>query len=177
MPTSRKRIVEAMNLLITSPKYATLINEITSIIERWDTHPMAYSGKLSCLNALVDVGLQSRDAFEKLIKLIEDKRRLIPEAKRVDYQRELMRDRRARLAKALELHEAKSGPLVGAARKKAATDIQGRWKVARDRFIADKGNLSWKQRNDAAQEFWEGIDRQLNANLAAAQARRLRKPA
>ena len=164
----KKKVTEAVNFLITSPNYAKLINEMTNIIERWDTHPMAYGGKLSMLNAMIDVGLENRDAFEKLLKLIEGKRKLLPQTKRTDYQRNLMRDRRARLAKAMELAETTTGPMSPAQRKQREKELQARWASARTEFIAKKGHLSWAERNNASNEFWQMIDRQLDANLVAA---------
>lgn len=170
---SNARVVEAVNHLIEASNYAALVNEMTRIIETWDTHPMVYGGKLACLNAMIDVGLQDRAAFEKLVKLVEDKRRLHPKVKRVDYQRDLMRERRARMAKALELHELQFGTLRGAARMQEMQSIQERWARARREYIAAKGEVSWKERNDAAQAFWEQVDRNLDNNLA--QARKERK--
>lgn len=164
----KKKVTEAVNFLITSPNYAKLINEMTNIIERWDTHPMAYGGKLSMLNAMIDVGLENRDAFEKLLKLIEGKRRLLPQTKRTDYQRNLMRDRRARLAKAMELAETTTGPMSPSQRKQREKELQARWASARTEYIAKKGHLSWSERNDASNEFWQMIDRHLDANLTAA---------
>lgn len=166
------RVVEAVNHLIEAANYTTLINEMTRIIETWDTHPMVYGGQLTCLNAMIDVGLQNRDAFERLVKLIEEKRKLHPRVKRGDYQRDLMRDRRARMAKALELHELQFGPLRGAARMQEMQNIQGRWGKARAKFLATKGEMSWHQRNEAVQEFWASIDRNLDKNLADARKER-----
>lgn len=169
----KSNVVKAVNFLIQSPNYTRLIREITDIIERWDTHPMAYGGELTILNALIDVGLESRTAFENLVSLIDSKRRLLPDIKRIDYQRDLMRERRARVNKAMELHELSGHELGGAADKKQfATDIQARWKKARDEFIKGKGKLSWKERNAAAQEFWDMIDRQLDENIRALRKKR-----
>lgn len=166
----KKAIAEAVNMLIQSDQYTKLSREIVNIIERWDTRPMAYEGALKPLNALIEVGLESRAAFENLITLIEDKRKLVPIIKRVDYQRDLMRDRRARVAKALELQERSASKSFAdsKAKARAAKEIQARWAEARKKFIAAKGKLSWKDRNAAANEFWAIIDRQLDENLRAA---------
>jgi hypothetical protein len=166
---SKETVVEAVNLLIQSENYTKLINEITEIIEHWDMHPMAYDGKLKSLNALIDVGLESREAFERIVKLIESKRRLIPALKRVDYQRDLMRDRRARFAKAVELYELSTGRSCDTAleRQKVIDDLRKRWAKARKEFIEAKGELSWKERNAASGEFWQMIDRTLDENLKA----------
>jgi len=175
MADSKERVVAAVNYLIQAPNYARLINEMTGIIEKWDTHPMTYGGQLAHLNAMIDVGLTNRDAFEKLVKLIERKRKLIPEVKRVDYQRDFMTDKRARIAKAVELHELQKGPLPNpAARKKHGAGAWARWMKARDEFVASKGTLSWADRNAAKQEFWEVIDRNLDTSLAAERAKIVR---
>jgi hypothetical protein len=126
---------------------------------------MKYAGKLSPLNALLDVGLESRVAFEKLIKLTEAKRRQLPKQRRQDYQRELMAARRARVAKAIDLEELRHGSMDTEARDKFAKAIQGRWAEARDKFIKGKGELTWDQRNEASREFWSGVDKKLDTNL------------
>ena len=161
----RAKIVEAINILIQCERYAKLVNELTGILETWSEHPMAYAGKLSPLNALLDVGLESRAAFERLIKLAESKRRLRPKQRRQDYQRELMATRRARLAKAIDLETLLHGEMDAAAKDKFTKAIQFRWSAARDKFIKGKGELTWDQRNEATQQFWAEIDAKLNSNL------------
>jgi predicted polyphosphate/ATP-dependent NAD kinase len=146
---------------------------MTEIIEQWDMHPMAYDGQLKPLNAMIDVGLHSREAFENLVGLIERKRKLVPDIKRADYQRDLMRERRARYAKAIELHElthrTKASPVE---RRALEESFRKRWAAARAEFIGAKGQLSWKQRNAASGEFWQMIDEKLDQNLR--EARRVR---
>ncbi|MDI3307511.1 MAG: hypothetical protein QJR07_10450 [Acetobacteraceae bacterium] len=172
MPVERERVLAAVNFLIESNEYARLIKEITDIIERWHTRPMVYADGLECLNALIDVGLESREAFDKLVELIEAKRRLIHEIKRVDYQRKLMQERRARQAKAIELHELVTGKkLSGPERVKFVRDLQARWRKERDAFIRAKGELSWEERNNAANEFWSQVDAKLEINLRDARQR------
>lgn len=170
MPNSR--VVQAVNYLIEAPNYAALINEMTKIIETWDTHPMVYGGQLACLNAMIDVGLQNREAFERLVKLIEDKRKLLPAVRRTDYQRDLMRERRARMAKALELHELRHGVLRGAAKAAEVQAIQARWAQAKREHLEAAGATGWAERNAATREFWEQIDRKLDINLADARNKR-----
>lgn len=168
---ANKRVVDAVNFLIEAPNYSALIQEMTRIIERWDTHPMAYGGHLACLNAMLDVGLHNREAFERLVALIEEKRKAHPKMRRTDYQRDLMRDRRARLAKALALHELRHGPLRGAAREAEAKAIQDRWNAAKRQFLEARGKLGWAARNAATNEFWADVDAKLDANLKAARGR------
>ena len=171
-----KEVIAAIMYLIQSDRYASLIREITEIIENWDMHPMYYGGHLSVLNALIELGIGDRQttsgstgrtAFEGVVRLIEERRKLIPPLKRVDYQRDLMRERRARIAKALELHERTTGRSIRGTpeRQRLSADIQARWNKARAEFIKARGKLSWKDRNAAGGEFWAMIDEKLNENL------------
>lgn len=160
-----KHVVDAVNFLIVAPNYASLLGEMTRIIEHWDTHPMYYGGHLSCLNAMLDVGVQNRTAFENLVRLIEEKRSIHPQIKRTVYQRDLMRERRARMAKALELHERRHGRLRGESRAATMSSIQERWGKAKRQFLAERGPMGWHERIDATREFWEQLDHQLDLNL------------
>lgn len=171
--TDYSKITTAVNYLIASPSYAKLVNEMTGIIERWDTHPMVYGPKLEHLNSLIDVGLKSRDAFEELVKLAGKKRQELPSARRQDYQRELMRARRTRLAKAIALREATFGKMTKPKRLEYAKDVQARWAEERTKFLKGQGTMTWHQRNEAIAAFWDGIDRKLDINLAAARKGRL----
>lgn len=162
-------IADAINYLVEAPNYSRIINELTQIVEQWDEHPMAYGGKLTMLNSLLEVGLTNRDAFERLLKLAEERRKLVPRARRTDYQRNLMRERRARIAKAREIVETTTGkPMNAEERKDHRKSVLARWADAREEFIKDKGKLDWKGRNQAAGEFWEMVDRQLDENLKVA---------
>lgn len=162
----KERVLQAVNYLVESDEYARLIREITDTIERFDKRPMVYAGKLELLNILIDVGVANRAAFERLVKLIEEKRKLIPQVRRVDYQRELMAQRRARVAKASELHELTKGrKLTQDERTKFTKDIQARWAKERDTYILAKGNLDWHGRNEATREFWSKVDTTLDANI------------
>jgi hypothetical protein len=161
----RARVVEAVNILIHSDRYAKVANELTTILETWDTRPMAYAVQLAPLNALLDVGLQSRDAFERLLKLVESKRKLLPKQRRVDYQRELMSQRRARITKAIDLEELVHGPLCTDEKDRFVRSVQGRWAEAKNKYIAAQGKLSWEQRNEATRKFWKSVDDRLDANI------------
>lgn len=169
------RVVEAVNYLVAAPNHTSLVAEMTRIIEEWDTHPMVYGGKLACLNALVDVGLHSRAAFEQLIELAAERRKAAPATKRADYQRDLMRERRAREAMALELQELTIGhSLRGSARLAYIEGLRKRWSEAKAEYVKSKGDLTWHERNAAFGEFWAQIDATLEANLKAARRQRLR---
>lgn len=166
MKTDTKKITEAVNYLIASPSYARLANEMTNIIERWDMHPMVYGPKLDCLNALIDVGLANRDAFEALLRLVQRKRAALPRAKRQDYQRNLMRERRSRVNKAIALRERTFGRMTKFKRQEYAQDLQARWNEEKSKWLEERAPKKWAERNEAIAAFWQHIDRTLDNNLA-----------
>lgn len=174
--TRKEDVVSAINLLIHAKDFAARVKELEEVIDRWEERPMIYSGHLMVLNALLDVGLEDREAFNRLIRLADERRKLIPAMKRVDYQRDLMRERRARIAKAIELQELRLGAMDRIAKEKFTKDIQARWRKARDEHIKKLGKLDWKQRNDAASEFWTMIDSNLETSIRQAQESKLKKP-
>jgi hypothetical protein len=162
----KSKIAAAINLLIECDRFAKYVNEMTAILEDWDQHPMAYAGKLAPLNELLRVGLESRVGFERLIALAEERRKQLPKQRRTDYQRELMAQRRTRVAKAIELQELLHGKMDAAAKEKYAKEIQARWATAKEKFLASQGELTWDQKNKKSQEFWAAIDGKLDANIA-----------
>lgn len=167
----KTRVVEGLKLLINAKDYNHRVKQIGDIIADWENTPMLFAGALEPLNALIDVGLASRDALDRVLELAASKRREIPAAKRVDYQRELMRAKRERLYRAVELEELVRGSkLKGDAKKKYMHDTHATWMSERNRFIANKGNLSWKERNAAANEYWRQVDERLENDLSEARA-------
>lgn len=67
-------VTEAVNYLIEAPDAAKLIDSINWAIRTWETTPKVFAGKAKCLNALLDVGLQDHDAYERLLRLVRTKR-------------------------------------------------------------------------------------------------------
>jgi len=162
---SKARVEKALDLLITSDRYAKLVNEMTRMLEEWDRYPMRFERELSPLNALLDVGLESRTVFEKLIKYSLSLRRQLPKQRRQDYQRELMSERRARVAMAIDLEELRHGKMSSEDKVKFAKAIQGRWAESRKKFLESHPNLSWAERNDKTRSFWSSVDAKLKANI------------
>lgn len=171
----RDDVVAAVNYLIHSRDLTARIKEINEILDRWEERPMIYAGHLMHLNALIDVGLEDREAFEKLVKLINDRRKLLPAMKRVDYQRDLMRQRRSRIAKAVELQELRHGKMDKRARSRFQKEITARWSEAQKDYIKKLGSLTWEKRNQARRNFWETIDKNLSQSIRAERAKKLKK--
>lgn len=159
-------------MLIHAPDYSKLIRGVRDMIANWDEFPTRFYGKLSPLNHLVDLGCDDQQAFNRVVALIERKRKLAPAAKRRSYQKELMAARRNRLRKALELQALTKGEMSEESTARYSKELQGRWRSARDEYVKSKGELSWAQRNEAANEFWADIDKKLDANLADARRKR-----
>lgn len=164
-------VTKAVNYLISVRNPTKLIDEMVGILGHWTEHPMAYTGDAACLNALLDVGLADRVAFDKLLHLVADKRATMPEARKRDYQRLLMRERRARVQKAIHLYELRYGKMTRQRRAAYAEGLFERWRGRKETFLAErakqtpKGKLGWVEKNAATQDFWEMIDRQLDENI------------
>ena len=157
----------AVNYLIESQAYAAHIGEITKRIESWSKTPSPYGGSLAVLNPLIDIGLANRDAFERLLKLIETKRKANPTLKRMDYQRELMRQRRTRMAKAVVVHERAHGKMSPIVRKQFERQQTISWGLRREAFLGYGVPLRRTDLNDMSSAFWAEIDRELDTALAA----------
>lgn len=166
----KARIAAGLTLLVTSKEFTKRVKQIRAIAAEWQDTPLLFGASLEPLNALIDVAVVKPEAFDKLIQLAAAKRKQEPSVKRVDYQRELMREKRERLYKALKLEELMRGrPLDTMARQKYMRETQAMWMAERNAFIKSKGNLNWKQRNEAANEFWRQLDEKLEHDLAEAQ--------
>ena len=165
----KAKIAKGLSLLVQTNEFVQRVRQINDIVDGWEDTPLLFGGALEPLNALVDVGLVNREALNKLVQLAQTKRQAVPVAKRIDYQRELMREKRERLYRAVELEELVRGSaLKGEARMKYMAGVQAKWMQERNAFIAAKGNLSWKQRNEAASEFWQRVDQRLSHDLEEA---------
>ena len=160
-----EHVTDAVNYLIDASDYAARAHEMTRSIEN-PRDRVDYTGSLACLNALLDLGVANRDAFERLLKLVEEKRMENPTVSKRDYQKNIMRDRRKRMAKALLLHEARQGPLKGEERATEMAAIRARWAKAKAEYLVTRETASAADRLDATKDFWAKVDRQLDANVA-----------
>jgi hypothetical protein len=164
----RARLVEAVSLLTESKQYALLAKELTSILENWAWHPMQYAGQLSPLNALIELGLKSHERFLSLLKAIEAERNPPPKQRRNDYQRDLMAERRARMAKSIQIREFYlERKMTPAEKERHSRKKQKEWQELKELcFTPAEDGLSWKERNQKTQEFWAWIDADLDTTVA-----------
>lgn len=161
-----KRVQEATAYLITAPRHKRLVGEIRKAVEEYDSHPRAFTGTLEHLNSLIEIGLESPQALERIFALVAEKRALAQKLKRNDYQREFMLAARTRRYKAAELQELVRGPFPSAAeRNRHMNETHKRWMRALDEHLSKQGPLSWWARVEEKRKFWADIDAKLDANL------------
>ena len=163
MSVDRTLLKEAVNFLIASRDYSALMREIYSICDNWNERRVYFGGDKECLNAIVQLAITDEDGFSRVRHLIDEKRKLLPEAKRNDYQREFMRQLRARVAKAIKIECMAEGRKHFSPDEKREREQRLRrvWADRKEKFLAEQGDLSWKERNEVAKIFWEGIDIEL----------------
>lgn len=171
MTVDRTVLKEAVNFLIASRDYVALVKEIESIRDNWEDRRVYFGGDKECLNAVVQLAITDEDGYDRVRNLINEKRKLVPEAKRNDYQREFMRQLRARVAKAIKIECIVEGRKHFTPDEKHERERRLRkvWADRKERFFADHGDLSWKERNHVAKIFWEGIDIELEQMMQDAQ--------
>ncbi len=85
-------------------------------------------------------------------------------ARRKNYQLRIMRERRARLAMALEIHQFETGRnLNGAGRRAFMIQQQKEWAAQKEKFIDFAA--PWTERNSQIRTFWEIIEASLADRL------------
>lgn len=170
MSVDRTVLKEAVNFLIATRDYIALVKEIESIRDNWEDRRVYFGGDKECLNTIVQLAITDEDGYNRVINLINEKRKLVPEAKRNDYQREFMRQLRARVAKAIKIECIVEGRKHFSPDEKKVREqkLRKSWADRKEQFFAEHGDLSWKERNDLAKVFWESIDIELEQMLQEA---------
>lgn len=163
MTIDRTVLKEAVNFLIASRDYAALVREIEAIRDNWEERRVYFGGDKECLNSMVQLAITDEDGYDRVRNLIDEKRKLVPEAKRKDYQREFMRQLRNRVAKAIKIECMVEGRKHFSPDEKREREkrLRKAWADRKNKYLAEHGDLSWKERNDVAKVFWEGIDIEL----------------
>lgn len=89
---------------------------------------------------------------------------------RLVYQNTTMMERRARLAKAIEIYRRAGHTFSNITRAKTESRQIAHWAAQRQAYL-DKvkasrgGKLSWEERNAAIEKFWSAIDAKLDEQL------------
>lgn len=178
MNVDRTVLKEAVNFLIASRDYIALIREIETIRDNWEERRVYFGGDKECLNTMVQLCITDEDGYARVKNLIDEKRKLVPEAKRNDYQREFMRMLRQRVSKALRIE------CILEDRKHFTPDekfererkLRKSWADRKEQFLAEHGDLSWKERNELSRVFWESVDIELEQMLMEALEIRSHRP-
>lgn len=162
----RQALKEAVQLLIESSEYHVLRKEIVEMIAQWPRRQLMFGGDYIALNSLIDLGLQSRESLDNLFQLVERKRKLVPNSKKVDYQRDYMRQRRQRQLKAVKLEEIVRGkPMTTQEKNAYMAAVWAEWMTRRNDYLKGFPDADWKRRNELTGQFWESIDKALEKEL------------
>lgn len=167
----KSAIKTAVECLIKTNRYIEQKKYIVETVTNWDKRQIRFVGDDEPLNALVDLGLESQEALDNVFALVERKRRTIPTAKKMDYQRDYMRQRRRRIMIATKLEQIVSGKKMDKDERDVfAATLMADWTKQREAELAKYPSADWKERNDIVGQFWEAIDRRLEAEYAKAYA-------
>lgn len=166
----KEAVKAAVEYLIETKRYVEQKKYVLETIHNWPKRQIRFNGEDAPMNVLVDLGLDSAEALTNVFALIERKRRTVPTAKKMDYQRDYMRQRRHRIMKAIKLEEIVRGKrMTDAERTTYSASVLAGWTKRREEAIAKHPEASWKERNQIAGEFWESVDKQLDNDLVEAQ--------
>jgi hypothetical protein len=169
--SSKEEIREAANYLATSKHYVADVRVLNEAIASWGRQHTTFVDERAPLNALIDLGLAYPEKLTKLYELIAERRRALPERKRADYQREYMRQSRARMTKALAIEELIEGRRITLdERAERAARIQTEFMRRREEFLRPYAVASWAERQERTREFWAAIDKELEHAWQEAQA-------
>lgn len=182
--TEKQLLAEAANTLINDNKAPEMFKTLLDVMGLPPTLPVKLSGEASVLNPLLTMARRDREAFNRVIDLIESKRASRemsplrqPETEtkfdKNEYQRELMADRRVRQIKALDIENLRRPPssqLIGHPRMEFMRVQQGKWTDQLETLLAahKTGKTMTKaKRQEISAQFWQGIDLQLEETEAA----------
>lgn len=167
----KSKLVEAANYLIESDTYTATMREIMLIIRDWGTLQCRYSGERECLNALVELGLEDMGKLQRVVDLIDSRRKTGPSMRRTQYQAEYMAQRRARAAKAMQIEALVRGkPLSPDEKRDCDKRVHDAWAKRKQAFLTEQRAASYDDRLAATELFWEQIDRELEEQLQVAMA-------
>lgn len=175
---SKEELVQAVNFLVLDPSAPQHFDALRSLL-KVAALPVQFTGDLSLLNPLVELYRDDRDAFQRVLDLVDNKRshqgwpplqERQTDFDRNEYQREFMHQKRARERRIAEI-ENMSRPerdrLIGTARLEFMRRQSNVWKKRRDALLeasrkAQGGTLSKEQTNKLLSQFWEQIDAELD---------------
>ena len=167
----KESIKTAVKALIKTPRYTDQKRYILETVAKWPKRQVILAGEDAQYNPLVALGVESLDALNNVFTLAERKRRLSAPVKKIDYQRDYMRQRRKRLMTAIKLEQIVSGKKMDAEERDAyGAMVLSEWTKQREEELAKFPDADWKERNVIVAKFWEKIDRRLDTEYNKALA-------
>lgn len=162
MTISREQLKVAANYLVEAREYATLRREVESIVANWTHRRVYFGGDKAVLNPLISVGVQAPHKLQQLWGVINAKRMELPRFKRNEYQRAYMLSHRRRLAIARQIEEVTEGRVLTPEEwRKRKVALHSAWAKQKASYLKAKGELSWTERNAAANQFWCDLEEAL----------------
>ena len=164
--TTRAR--KAVQLLVDVAHFGDYVNTLRKNIQR--PRALPYKDDKEVLNELLVIGRQDIDAFDNLVAVAQHKRSS-PDAKKSEYQKEFMAQKRKRDIEACRLEQLLTGKRMSLdERHKFLVKQHAVWNEEKSSFLEQHGELSWKERNVATKIFWQAQDEYLAERIAEAQA-------
>lgn len=156
-------IDEAVALLVKATDYSKVVSDLTHTVEAASKVAADYP---PCFGALVDLGLKDREKFEAVIRQVEIERLNNPDVRRQDYQKLLMRKRRARFAKIAAIAKLRT-PSITPSQLKGHIKAQNKLMNAdRKAYIDNVKDDEGFNYSEAVDDYWKGVDVGLDDQLA-----------
>lgn len=183
MSTDKQALLEAINDLIHDRSAEFKVNALIEVAKLNRVYPVKLAGHMSVLNPLVTLQKEDEEAWEKIKRLIDNKREIAgfeplwpvskPQSfaeRKNEYQRQLMAKRRERANRAADIENmqrSERDQLIGNARLEFMRTVTNTWGKQRDARIeqakAAAGHKLTKAELDSIRDrFWESVDAQLD---------------
>lgn len=176
----RLQLLEAVNLLIRHPAAQSLFDSMLAVSNLAKLHPVKLSGEAAPLNALMRLRNSDEDAYDRVVGLVESKRReagieplIRPPSDKFDkteYMRQFMdkkRERQRRAAMIENMMRPERDALKGRARLDFMERQSTKWKTELDALLerareAQGGRLPKESLEGIRDQFWKRVDDDLD---------------
>lgn len=159
-----ERARAAVQFLVSSSYAAHHIKRLRTYVQK--PRALPFKDDAECLNELLVIGRQNKQALENLIELAEFKR-----DSRTDYQRQFMAAKRARDRRVVEFETIVAGrPLTLDERNAVLHKQYAVWNKEKAEYMAQHDLSDWKTRNETIRKFWQIKERELEDMVAEATA-------
>lgn len=144
----KTKLAAAIKALVACKDFASRVDQIKH-------GTAALTGKAEVYLVLRDLAQRQPEQFDQIVTYCAAKRQPVPD--RNEYQKQLMRQRRARMAAMLAQIERKQGAkLPPDERKRMELLVTGHWAEKRAAYLREHGTT-----NANIAQFWADIDREL----------------